>query len=988
MRLRAKLVLAFVLVIAATLSVAGYFVFDAARETLTARSHYHLSTIAVSHRQHLEGIIQSNFRVLNSVSSRLQLRRALRVFTQGNEVAESDMRRILTAAMAADPLIRSLTILDGAGDLVLTVGEAENFEIPEKTAELFQLEDGRQVMHMADRLSLDGADLGTLLVEVWADEIVQLTSEYTGLGDSGEIVLAKRMPNGDAMFLIPLRFDPNAAFNRRVPQTNTRIPINRALDSESELHLDLFDYRDVPVLAVTGFLPGVDWGIVVKIDKDEALAPVQDLQTIFVAILLIALLIAIATATILARNITKPLQALTQTAEEVSQGQGSDLAVREANDEVGILSRALKTMLDKQRESAGLLKQVMEMVPALIAVKDRQGHYLLASRALAEMYKETPESITGKTQADLHPNLEEVRVFNISDEKAFQTGIIQEIARQNFTDCDGNHHILHTYKVPFDYEDRSVLLTIGMDMTRQVLAEDAASEAETAAQSAQAASEAKSNFLATMSHELRSPLSGILGYAELLRSEEDMSDSGREYLNNITNGGRHLLDLIGDILDYTKIESGKLTLETIPFNIGHLAEEMTSTMAIPAKEHGSELVIKISDNLHPWLLGDPTRLRQIMMNFLSNAIKFTKDGTITLSIELRVDQKDRVDLRLAVADTGIGIPADKQGQLFDSFTQTDGSITREYGGTGLGLAISKRLAEAMGGRIGVESTEGVGSIFWFDASFEKTEAVEEEVEEEAAIVVPPMTILLAEDIDMNRVMVARLLEKRGHSVVAVADGQAAVAAAGEQDFDLILMDIHMPRMDGVEALKHIRKLPDKKRAETPTIALTADVASHHVQYYLTVGMLDCVSKPVNFNHLDRLMAKVAQGGNGAVTTSAAASGETQHMLINHDVFDMVMEAVPESLELFRETYMDLLDQCETSVLNRDWPMLMEELHALKGVVQNMGFERASQRCRDFENNRNGLTETIAQEHLKVIRACVEQTVKEAERQVVSHSATS
>ncbi len=428
-------------------------------------------------------------------------------------------------------------------------------------------------------------------------------------------------------------------------------------------------------------------------------------------------------------------------------------------------------------------------------------------------------------------------------QKAFQFGAVDYISK------------------PFSKEELVARVNLHISLKRTT------EELIKAKRAAEAAAEAKAIFLANMSHELRTPMNGIIGMVDILKRTK-LTSAQKEYLNIIESSGENLLTIINDILDLSKIESGHMQLENIPFSLKEELNRVMNIMQIIADKKKLPLILKIAENVPTFVSGDPVRLKQIIINLVNNAIKFTEKGNVTLSVEQQSITDGKVQVLFKVMDTGIGISPEGQKKLFQSFSQVDKSTTRKYGGTGLGLMISKNLAHMMGGEIGVESVEGVGSTFWFyvflevsdEASYKKQNQQEENgMPQDKTRLQLKLKILLAEDNKINQKVAVLNLNNLGHTVEIANNGKEAVKKYANGDYDMIFMDVQMPEMDGVEASKKIRNL-EKQSGSTkkiPIIAMTANTSEDERKKYMEAGMDGYVSKPFKQKELIEIFKKFA-----------------------------------------------------------------------------------------------------------------------------------
>ena len=494
------------------------------------------------------------------------------------------------------------------------------------------------------------------------------------------------------------------------------------------------------------------------------------------------------------------------------------------------------------------MTQMLENIPLAAVVWDKEQRTIYWNHAAERIFGYSADEALGHTMAELIVPPEEVERRSRQFTRAVTEGFRGKRPPYRNRTRDGREIYCDWFTTPLHDADGNITGMAGFadDVTEKLRASEALAAATRAAEQS---ARAKSRFLANMSHEIRTPMNGILAASELLLYNAGINDI-REYAEIINTSTRNLLTVVNDILDFSRIESGALSLEQIPVDLPRLLREALDTMRPAALQKPLTLALEINALGDCHILSDPVRIRQVLFNLLNNAIKFTPSGNITLSARAEMLRDGRLQLHIAVRDTGIGIPSDVQPHIFESFTQGDGSIARRYGGTGLGLAISRGIARLLGGDLDVTSTPGQGSEFTLCFQAHPTPAVAATADELQAIPASlhPCTVLLVDDNAVNLKVGSRLLQTLGLNVLTASNGTEAVALAASEEPDIILMDVHMPQLDGLDACRHIRALPGPV-ARAPIIAVSASVLEEERRRCQEAGMNDFLAKPFRLSEL-------------------------------------------------------------------------------------------------------------------------------------------
>lgn len=538
---------------------------------------------------------------------------------------------------------------------------------------------------------------------------------------------------------------------------------------------------------------------------------------------------------------------------------------------------------------------------------------------------------------------------------------------------DAQHNVLGAVIVARDVTN---LIKIAKELTEaKTIAEEEQVKAENATRIAIDSVKAKQQFLSNMSHEIRTPMNSIIGFTKVMLKTE-VTVKQKEYLQAIKTSGDSLIVLINDILDLAKVDSGKMTYENVAFKMLSSIDAMILLFEIKSEEKNIELIKEYDPKIPNVLLGDPIRLHQIILNLVSNAIKFTPDGKITVSVNLIEDNEEDVLLEFAVSDTGIGIEEEKIKSIFENFNQATTGISRLYGGTGLGLAIAKQLVEGQNGTIKAESVVNEGSRFSFQLSFKKTNQAIEIIDDSIALDtdIKNIKVLVVEDIALNQLLIKTLLDDFGFTCEIASNGKIAIEKMQKISFDIILMDLHMPVMNGFEATDYIRY---DMKSSIPIIALTADVTSADLKKCAAAGMNDYVSKPINEGILYSKIVKILEKINneGVIQVKKTRSIDLNYLLQRTKSNPALMS---EMITMYLEQTPLLISNMKKSLQDRDWDMLYDTVHKMIPSFSIVGiqkdFEEMAIKIQDFASKQfqeDSILEMVLQLENICVQACTE-----------------
>ncbi len=867
--LLARLVGYFSLVTLGILGLVEILAFQQARQALEQSIFDRLNTTASLQEETLQLWVKSQQEAMLALSQLPELRQGADILVDPEQTEArqqlmyDDLLRYLSSALISRPELQEIFILSNVGGEVLVSTNPDNEGTLEVNQEYFhqglrQLfvqtiypspRTGKPTMTISiPLLDPDGIRVGVLAAHLNLNRLDELVSR-ADLSQSSETYLIDQT----FVFVSEQRFS-QADYPRGVKSE----AIDAAVAGNQGQGLYL-NYKDIPVIGVYRWLPNLEVALITEIEQSQAFAPAQALAWNILMVGLGCAAGVIVLTYLVAQQIAVPILAIKDAAIRVATGDLSAIAPVLTKDEVGTLALSFNHMteklqtlyqgLEKERDmvkkSQTLLQTVIDAVPLMISIKDHQSRYLIMNQHQAAFYGLKPFEVIGKTDSELSG----IEANTTHEEQwVLTTGRALNFYEESSTTNGQSYNWLVT-KVPLCNTTGLVdkLVTIRIDITERKQAE---LQLQQAKEAAEAANLAKSAFLANMSHELRTPLNAILGFSQLLAADPNFNSTQQDHIAIINHSGEHLLTLINDILEVSKIEAGKQELHPTTFDLNELLQNLKEMFSPQAQAKQLQLVFELAADLPQWVYGDESKLRQVLINLLGNAVKFTPKGSITLKANPIFDSEvtNSICLHFVVKDTGIGMSAHDMSLIFQPFSQViKGSECQ--GGTGLGLVISRQFIQMMGGDLTCTSTLDQGSVFQFNIQVEPAEPVTPAATHSQVMSLAanhlPYRLLIVEDVYENQRLLQSLLEPLGFELEMAKHGQEALQLWQNWSPHLVWMDIRMPVMDGYESTRQIRLLEQRtSQSHTPIIALTASALEEDKAAILAAGCDDYICKPI------------------------------------------------------------------------------------------------------------------------------------------------